>query len=570
MAESCNPAEAFRYYVRKAQEFEKLGTAEGDFAAAALYYSAAVGANCLGNDPRPLIERSKRSRIAYKDRFATAATSVPAAPGTTPRTPERVPDRLPATLQADPQRSENPEIRPLIPESIGIDMDRVAGNETAKRVLRQVLINPFNFPQLYPDGILIDGIMMYGVAGTGKTTLAAAAAKSIQGFRTEQEVQALRNNPKIPGFVERYFPDSRVPRVLFYSATVPDITSMYVGEPARKMKRFFQMARETQPSVVFFDEGETYLDPSDEHNSGTIATFKQETGGVASKGLLHDMVVVIVATNYPMRVEAAIRSRLAPGALEVRCPDFKARAKIAALNFERGAWKAGQAEQRQKRFGVQFNATTPDPLVQYPEDMANLVACLTQPPDEANPERIPWSGRDIESLVKTAYLANRTRVIGGFVQRCRTNCLGYPRRTFANAYQEVGIREINQALGTQYRQVGELSDSDRRTLKTKDIVSTDSLTDEERLHVLATPLTVLDLRMALQRTGPSVDKGAVRAQMQFNEELGHVVAEQGFWQKLYQDPTKPRRLLLGKNTTIPDPDGKPVDPYCAELVRRLV
>ena len=649
----CTLQGAFQFNVQGAKNYASRGTAEGDFAAAAMYYAAAMDAACLRQDHKGLLSLSRNSRAAYAKKVAVvtpaaapvvemsikaaeeaafeasgedqtsmaqaignAASSALGKTGDAAKNaskaairaaaqallsgkspaeaaraaaaaavgsvtgpaegmsatgkvlaPGQWEDKLPATLQVDPEKGDNPAIKPLNPAKLGVTMEMVAGNARAKRLLREILINPFNFPQQYPDGIMIDGIMLYGVAGTGKTTITSAAAKSIVGYRTAEEVKALNENPEIAGFADHYFPDGKVPKVLFFPASVSDITSMYVGEPARKIRRFFQMARAAQPAVVFFDEGEEYLDPGNQHNSSTITTFKQEIGGIESKKIVRDSVVVILATNYPMRVEAAIRSRLGPGAIEISLPDFAARAKIAEINFKKGGWKTEQAAARQKMAGSELLAVAPTPLVQFPEDMASYIACQTLPPDAASKGRAPWSGRDIESLVKTAYLANRSRVLGGFVQECTSNCIYYKGKTFGKAYQEVDLKAVNAALGKAYTSIDQVPGTDRSALAAKGIVAIDTLDQQNQFRVLASPLGLEDIQEAFRRMNSTVDKGAIRDQFQYNQELGEVVAQQGFWQLLYQDPEKPTPLLLGKNTTVPDPDGAPSN--CAEIITRL-
>lgn len=553
----CTLEGAYQFNVTRAEQEKNRDTAEGDFSAAAMYYSAAMMANCARQPPERVVELIRASRDAqqsYRSRVgtATAPAACPVAPGAVAGavaeggSPVGLPDRLPATLQA-PKDGDNPEIAPVIPKKIAVTLSDIAGNEDAKRIIRGVLINPFNFPQQYPSNILTDGIMFYGVAGTGKTTMAAAAAKAIVGYRTPQEVRQLRDNPRIPGFVDKYFPDGQVPRVLFFSASVSDIVSKFVGEPARKITRFFQMARETQPSILFFDEGEQYLDPGDTNNAMTIGAFKQELGGLRSKGEVRDFAIVILATNYPMRVEHSIRSRLKGGSVELSLPDFQARKQIATFNFNKGQWSTAQTQR------VSPYAVSPEPLVAQPEEMAAYIACHTRPPDEQNPNRNPWSGRDIETLVKTAYMANRNRVLNGFVRKC-SPCTYYPNLSLpegASAYQEVTLDQVNETLKAQY---DPNNPNQLRDLTAQEIVRVSSLSHQEQLSVLASPLTLEDFTTAFEQSGSSVDRGSIRDQMEYNQELGKVENPQGFWQRLYQGPVAEPKLL-GINTTVPVHDG---------------
>jgi vacuolar protein-sorting-associated protein 4 len=75
----------------------------------------------------------------------------------------------------------------------------VSGLEEAKSALKEAVILPIKFPDMFKDGLIKPwkGILMYGPPGTGKTFLAKACA-------TEADAQ-------------------------FYSISSSDLISKYVG-----------------------------------------------------------------------------------------------------------------------------------------------------------------------------------------------------------------------------------------------------------------------------------------------------------------------------------------------------
>jgi SpoVK/Ycf46/Vps4 family AAA+-type ATPase len=81
-------------------------------------------------------------------------------------------------------------------------------------------------PELFKDGILgrssINGVLLFGPPGTGKTMLAKAIAKS-SGAR-------------------------------FMSVSLSDIFDKYVGEGEKNVRAVFTLARKMSPCVVFLDE----------------------------------------------------------------------------------------------------------------------------------------------------------------------------------------------------------------------------------------------------------------------------------------------------------------------------
>jgi len=431
--------------------------------------------------------------------------------------PQPVPDNLPATLQ-QPDK-DNPAIVPVKPNP-KLTLKEIAGNDRAKDLIRQLLIEPFRLPHLYPPDVGLGGMLLYGVAGTGKTTLVKAAVAEITSTRSPQQVAALRANEKLnrdgKNFVQYYTDDGtfvggQVPEVLFFAANVSDIKSMYIGEGSRKMKRFFEMARETAPSVIFFDEADTYLSPEDEHNSDIITTFKQQMGGLESKSVGGGRVTVIVATNYPMKIEAPIRSRLASGSAEITLPNFQARKDIL------------RNEIRKTRI--------PEVPAYDEEGLLKYIACRTRPPPPL--DRTPWSGRDLEGLVRTAFANNRSRVATGYVMRCGPNCkapwFNFHYTNVDDVYVEVTNEQLaaDKPTGAEIYQAATIINSG------------------EGARILPLPLMQSDFEVAFTKISSSVDTASVVDQMNFNAERGLLNTDPSAW-------WVSKYVSRGIMTTIPD------------------
>lgn len=412
-----------------------------------------------------------------------------AADDTKSADPNKMPDRLDATLKnADPEK--NPELRPFNrPGNFNpnFTLDDVAGADDAKALLRRALIDPYNAPVLYPPSLVTRGILLYGVAGTGKTTLAAAAINALAGTRSADEVSRLSANSKLPGFVERNFPDRVVPRVIYFQVSVADVKSVWVGESSRRLERWFELARECAPSIIFFDEAETYLDESDEHNSDTITTFKQQFGGLASGPTGEDGgggggVTLIVATNYPMKIESAIRSRLT-GTVEIGLPGAAARRALIARAIDDSFVKSGLPE------GVW--------VVDRENTIARMVAA-TAPPRNIEEFRLGekklWSGRDLSALVFMMLSMARSNIVDGYVKSCATNaCEWYM------AGQDVYVEATEGEAGA---------------------VPTRSILGDARKKLRPSPITWKDFETARTKFNPSVDRESVRNQVLFNASRG--------------------------------------------------
>lgn len=157
----------------------------------------------------------------------------------------------------------------------------IGGHEDSKQELIEAVEWPIKFPEAF-EAINTQspkGVLLFGPPGTGKTLLAKAVA-------TESEAN-------------------------FISIKGPEILSKYVGESERAIREMFRKARQSAPTIVFFDEidsivpirGSTFDSGVSERVVSQILT---ELDGLEE---LKD-VVVVAATNRPDMVDPAL---LRPG-----------------------------------------------------------------------------------------------------------------------------------------------------------------------------------------------------------------------------------------------------------------
>jgi vacuolar protein-sorting-associated protein 4 len=167
----------------------------------------------------------------------------------------------------------------IIREKPNVTWNDVAGLENAKDNLKEAVILPIQFPQLFTGARKPwKGILLYGPPGTGKSFLAKAVA-------TEA-------------------------KATFFSVSSSDIVSKWMGESEKLVRSLFEMARDAKPSIVFIDEVDSLVTSRSEgesESSRRIKTqFLTELDGV---GNAMDGLLVLGATNLPWNIDSAMRRR---------------------------------------------------------------------------------------------------------------------------------------------------------------------------------------------------------------------------------------------------------------------
>ncbi len=142
------------------------------------------------------------------------------------------------------------------------------------------------------------GVLLTGPPGTGKTTIARVLAAQT--------------------------------RCSFYPVTAADLTSMWLGESERKVRRLFERARENQPSIVFVDEIDAIASERGASRSfdPQVNQLLAEIDGIAGQR----GVLVLAATNRPEQLDPALlRGGRLSRRIEIPPPDLAARTQLLQL-----------------------------------------------------------------------------------------------------------------------------------------------------------------------------------------------------------------------------------------------
>jgi transitional endoplasmic reticulum ATPase len=195
-------------------------------------------------------------------------------------------------------------MREVMVEIPDTSWEDIGGLEGIKQELREAVEWPLKYPKLYEKAGIrpLNGILLFGPPGCGKTLLAKAIA-------TESQCN-------------------------FIAIKGPEIYSKWVGESEKAIREIFRKARQAAPSIVYFDE-------IDAISSGRGSNESTHTFASIVNQILVEMdgiedrkgIVTIASTNRPDIVDPAF---LRPGRFDrlifVKEPDYDARLKILQVH----------------------------------------------------------------------------------------------------------------------------------------------------------------------------------------------------------------------------------------------
>lgn len=193
----------------------------------------------------------------------------------------------------------------IVMEKPNVSWDDIAGLEGAKDALKEAVILPIKFPQLFTGKRKPwRGILLFGPPGTGKSYIAKAVA-------TEA------NNST------------------FFSVSSSDLMSKWLGESEKMVKQLFEMAREHKPSIIFIDEIDSLCSSRSDTESESARRIKTEFL-VQMQGVGNDTegILVLGATNIPWVLDAAIRRRFEKR-IYIPLPELSARKELFKLHVGR-------------------------------------------------------------------------------------------------------------------------------------------------------------------------------------------------------------------------------------------
>ncbi|KAL1851961.1 Vacuolar protein sorting-associated protein 4 [Diaporthe australafricana] len=197
-------------------------------------------------------------------------------------------------VDEDSKKLRNALAGAILQDRPNVKWEDVAGLEGAKEALKEAVLLPIKFPQMFQGNRKPwKGILLYGPPGTGKSYLAKALATEAKST--------------------------------FFSVSSSDLVSKWMGESERLVKQLFNMARENKPSIIFIDEVDALCGPRGEGESEASRRIKTEML-VQMDGVGKDStgVLVLGATNIPWQLDAAIRRRF-QRRVHISLPDIAAR-----------------------------------------------------------------------------------------------------------------------------------------------------------------------------------------------------------------------------------------------------
>jgi AAA+ superfamily predicted ATPase len=215
-----------------------------------------------------------------------------------PTTPDDVTDEMSEAVRPAGEDAERAEDEQWLCEP-DTTFEDVAAMQEVKDRLRRTVLNPIRDPDLFETYGLgtINGILLHGPPGTGKTYVSRALA----------------------GELDRPF----------LRITPANVTSKFVGESADNVAEVFEVARRHQPSIVFIDELDALgTDRSATHNTQSERQMQNQLL-LELADLEADDVVVIGATNKLDELDEALtRTGRFDEWIAVPLPDAESRLSI--------------------------------------------------------------------------------------------------------------------------------------------------------------------------------------------------------------------------------------------------
>lgn len=198
-------------------------------------------------------------------------------------------------------------MREVLVEVPSVKWEELGGMDEIKQELIEAVDWPLKHPAAFKRlGINPPkGILLYGPPGTGKTLAAKAVATETQAN--------------------------------FIAVKGPELLSKWVGESEKAVREVFKKARQTSPTIIFFDEIDSIAPRRDASSDSNVTERVVNQLLTEIDGLegLHN-VVIIAATNRPDIVDTAL---LRPGRFDrlllTPVPDKKAREKIFAIHTKK-------------------------------------------------------------------------------------------------------------------------------------------------------------------------------------------------------------------------------------------
>jgi transitional endoplasmic reticulum ATPase len=199
-------------------------------------------------------------------------------------------------------------LREVMVQVPNIKWEDIGGLDDAKQELREAVEWPLKYPESFEKfGVTPPrGVLIYGPPGTGKTLLAKAVAN-------ESDAN-------------------------FIAVKGPELLSKWVGESEKGVREVFRKARQTAPTVIFFDEIDSLASTRGGSSSDSGVTQRVVNQLLTEIDGLEELqdVAVIAATNRADIIDPAL---LRPGRFDrhvkVSDPEEEARLEIFKVHTKK-------------------------------------------------------------------------------------------------------------------------------------------------------------------------------------------------------------------------------------------
>ncbi|KNE55343.1 hypothetical protein AMAG_01244 [Allomyces macrogynus ATCC 38327] len=182
--------------------------------------------------------------------------------------------------------------RDIYQENPCVRFTDIAGLDTAKSLIREAIVFPMKYPELFHPPSLLGpwrGLLLYGPPGTGKTLLAKAIATECG--------------------------------TTFFHVSASSLVSKWRGESEKLVRVLFELARHHAPSTIFMDEVESIMSHRGSENGEHEGSRRMKTellvqldGMTKSHNSDPDKaaapVFFLAATNLPWDLDIALLRRL--------------------------------------------------------------------------------------------------------------------------------------------------------------------------------------------------------------------------------------------------------------------